>query len=168
MLHDIGKLGISQTILDKKGRLDRDEFDVVRSHTTIGERILEPINAFAEIMPVISQHHERFDGSGYPNGLAGFEIDIKARILAVADVYDAMTNPRPYRESVDPGEVVEMIQTQAGSQFDPEVVAAFLGVIDSRGGLEQLVLLKKDFLIFAEHDTKRDWLFDTWQMGNNS
>jgi len=167
MLHDIGKLGIPQAILDKKGRLDRDEFDVVRSHTTIGERILEPINAFAEIMPVISQHHERFDGSGYPNGLVGFEIDIKARILAVADVYDAMTNPRPYRKSVDPGEVVEMIQTQAGSQFDPEVVAAFLRVIDSRGGLEQLVLLKKDFLIFAQHDTKMDWIYDVRQMGRN-
>jgi putative nucleotidyltransferase with HDIG domain len=168
MLHDIGKLGISQFILDKKGRLDRDEFNMVKSHTTIGERILEPIGAFAEILPVVSQHHERFDGSGYPNGLVGSQIDIKARILAVADVYDAMTNPRPYRESVEPHKVVEMIREQEGSEFDPVVVSAFLKVIDSRGGIEHLVMLKKDFSVFSAYDTKRDWNYDSRKIGKKA
>ena len=136
MLHDMGKLGIPQQMLDKRGRLDDNEFSVVMSHTAIGERILEPIGAFAEIMPVVTQHHERYDGSGYPAGLAGESIDLKARILAVADVYDAMTNPRPYRESVEPREVVSMISAQSGTQFDPVVVGAFLEVIEVHGGVD--------------------------------
>jgi putative nucleotidyltransferase with HDIG domain len=165
MLHDIGKLGISQVLLDKKGRLDRDEFNVVRSHTLIGERILEPVAAFAEIMPVVTQHHERWDGSGYPNGLVGSAIDIKARILAVADVYDAMTNPRPYRDSVDPHEVVEMIRSQAGTQFDPEVVAAFLQVIESRGGIEHLAMLKRDFSFFDRSVVGQGRTFGVFEVG---
>jgi putative nucleotidyltransferase with HDIG domain len=155
MLHDIGKLGISQTLLDKRGRLDLEEYDVVRSHTMIGERILEPIGAFDELMPIITQHHERYDGTGYPLGLAGNEIDIKARILAVADVYDAMTNPRPYRDSVDPQEVLAMICEQSGSQFDPGVVEAFLKVIDKRGGIENLGVLKMDVSFIAPRDSAR-------------
>jgi putative nucleotidyltransferase with HDIG domain len=157
MLHDIGKLGISQTLLDKRGRLDSNEYNVVRSHTTIGERILEPIASFAELMPVVTQHHEWYDGNGYPNGLARNKIDIKARILAVADVYDAMTNPRPYRESVEPHRVVSMICEQAGRQFDPEVVSAFLRVIESRGGIEHLVMLKKDFSFFKRNAAGSQW-----------
>jgi len=159
MLHDIGKLGISQTLLDKKGRLDSDEFNVVRSHTAIGERILEPIGAFSELMPIVTQHHERFDGSGYPIGLAGSAIDIKARILAVADVYDAMTNPRPYRDSVAPSEVVEMIREQSGSQFDPDVVEAFINVIESSGGFENMEIMKRDLSFFTRQGktTKRAW-----------
>jgi putative nucleotidyltransferase with HDIG domain len=136
MLHDIGKLGIEKTLLDKRGRLDRHEFDIMKSHTTIGERILEPIAAFAEIMSVVTQHHERFDGTGYPLGLVGREIDIKARILAVADVFDAMTSPRPYRDSVAPQEVLDLIISQSGLQFDPDVVDAFVEVIESKGGVE--------------------------------
>jgi HD-GYP domain-containing protein (c-di-GMP phosphodiesterase class II) len=165
MMHDIGKIGISQTLLDKKGRLDRDEFDVVRSHTQIGERILEPLPAFGEIMSLITQHHERFDGSGYPNGLVGAEIDVKARILAVADVYDAMTNPRPYRDSVDPVDVVEMIREQAGTMFDPEVVDAFLRVIETRGGIENLEILKRDFSFFRHPAVEHGWGWDDVQKG---
>jgi putative nucleotidyltransferase with HDIG domain len=160
MLHDIGKLGISQTLLDKKGRLDHEEFNVVRSHTMIGERILEPVGAFSELMPIVTQHHERFDGSGYPIGLTGSKIDIKARILAVADVYDAMTNPRPYRDSVDPSEVVEMIREQSGRQFDPEVVEAFLTVIDSTGGFIDSATPRRGFSFLirrgAEHQRARN------------
>jgi HD-GYP domain-containing protein (c-di-GMP phosphodiesterase class II) len=157
MLHDIGKLGISQTILDKRGRLDAEEFNVVTSHTMIGERILEPIRAFDELMSVVTQHHERFDGSGYPNGLVGDQIDIKARILAVADVFDAMTNPRPYRDSVDPHDVVEMIRRQAGREFDPEVVDAFIEVIDARGGIEHLAMLRRDFSFFDRPGNAATW-----------
>lgn len=159
MLHDIGKLGISQTLLDKRGRLSTDEYNMVRSHTMIGERILEPIESFADIMPIVSQHHERFDGSGYHCGLSGSGIDLKARILAVADVYDAMTNPRPYRDSVDPKEVVEMIRKQSGSQFDPDVVSAFLTVIDDSGGVEDLAMLKRNYSFFSWHGeaSKQVW-----------
>lgn len=167
MLHDIGKLGIPQAILDKKGRLDRNEFDAVRSHTMIGERILEPVGAFTELMPVVIQHHERYDGSGYPSGLAGPAIDIKARILAVADVYDAMTNPRPYRDSVDPLEVVDMIREQSGTQFDPDVVNAFLQVIDAHGGIENLAVLKRGFTFIRSNDGERDWTPTAGQRGES-
>lgn len=168
LLHDIGKIGISPSILDKRGRLDQDEFDIVRSHTTIGERILEPINAFADIMPVVTQHHERFDGSGYPLGLAGVEIDVKARVLAVADVYDAMTNHRPYRKRVEPLEVVKMIQSEAGSQFDPDVVGAFMRLIDARGGLDQLVALNQDFSFFPGQGSEEEWESGVWRTGELS
>jgi HAMP domain-containing protein len=155
MLHDIGKLGISQQLLDKKSRLDRNEFSVVMSHTMIGERILEPIGAFADIMPVVTQHHERFDGTGYPAGLTGDEIDIKARILSVADVYDAMTNPRPYRDSVEPHEVVDMIRAQAGTQFDPIVVNAFMKVIGTRGVVDYSRLMKQDLAVYLQSEVER-------------
>jgi HAMP domain-containing protein len=155
MLHDMGKLGIPQKILDKRGRLDHGEFSIVKTHTIIGERILEPIGAFAEIMPVVTQHHERYDGSGYPVGLVGEEIDLKARILAVADVYDAMTNPRPYRESVAPHEVVAMISAQAGTQFDPTVVSAFLSIIDAHGGVENLDWTRSGSLVLPAFATDR-------------
>jgi len=126
LLHDIGKLGISVQVLDKPGRLEADEYRQIQAHPSIGGRILEPISAFADIMPIVTDHHERFDGKGYPNGLAGEEIHINARILAVADTYDAMTSDRPYRKGRDVEAAVAEIWNEAGSQFDPKVVEAFL------------------------------------------
>ncbi len=126
LLHDVGKLGISVQLLDKPGRLEDHEFKEVKAHPSIGGRILEPISAFADIMPIVTDHHERWDGKGYPNGLAGEEIHINARILAVADTYDAMTSDRPYRKGRDTEAAVEEIWSQAGTQFDPRVVEAFL------------------------------------------
>ncbi len=126
MLHDIGKLGISVAVLDKEARLKPGEMERVMEHPSIGGRILDPISAFADIIPIVTGHHERFDGSGYPNGLAGEEIHINARILAVADTYDAMTSDRPYRKGRPPEDAIDEICRQAGTQFDPKVVDAFL------------------------------------------
>ncbi len=126
LLHDIGKLGVSMGVLDKPEELSRDEYRQVMSHTSIGRRILEPISAFADILPIVTEHHEKWDGTGYPNRLAGEEIDINARILSVADTWDAMTSDRPYRKAGDAEFAVTEICNEAGKQFDPGVVEAFL------------------------------------------
>ena len=126
LLHDVGKLGISMKVLDKPEGLSADEYGQVMSHTSIGGRILEPISAFADIMPIVTEHHEQWDGSGYPNRLVGEEIDIDARILSVADAWDAMTSDRPYRKGCDPEAAMTEICNEAGRQFDPRVVEAFL------------------------------------------
>jgi len=129
LLHDIGKLGISVKLLDKPGRLEDDEMQQVMSHPSIGGRILQPITAFADILPIVEQHHEKFDGTGYPDKLAGDEIDINARILAVADTYDAMTSDRPYRKGFDHEKAVDLILEESGAQFDPKVLRAFMAAI---------------------------------------
>ena len=129
LMHDIGKLGVAVDILDKPGRLSADEYEHVRAHPAIGGRILEPISAFADIMPIVTDHHERWDGKGYPNGLAGEDIHIDARILAVADTYDAMTSDRPYRKGRTPAVAIQEISGESGAQFDPRVVEAFLTVM---------------------------------------
>jgi len=129
LMHDIGKLGISVEVLDKPGRLEDSELQHVMEHPSIGGRILEPITAFSDIMPIVTDHHERWDGKGYPSGLAGEEIHINARILSVADTYDAMTSDRPYRKGRDPEIAIAEICKQAGTQFDPKVVEAFLVVM---------------------------------------
>lgn len=126
LLHDIGKIGIPVSILDKPGRLDDTEFQLIRGHSGMGARILEPIAAYAHAIPIVLQHHERFDGKGYPNGVAGTEISLGARILAVADVYDALVSDRPYRSGMEKERVVQIIKEEAGKQFDPDVVKAFL------------------------------------------
>ena len=129
LLHDIGKVGISVAILDKPGALDDEECDMIKKHPAIGARILEPIASYKEIIPMVLQHHERFDGKGYPDGLSGDEIDIGARILAVADVFDALRSDRPYREGWAIERVVDLIAEEAGGQFDPGVVEAFLTIM---------------------------------------
>ena len=129
LLHDIGKVGISLTILDKPGALDDDEYNMIKKHPSMGARILEPIASYKDIIPMVLQHHERYDGKGYPGGLSGDEIDIGARILAVADVYDALKSDRPYREGWAVERVVDLITEEAGRQFDPDVVEAFLEIV---------------------------------------
>lgn len=129
LLHDVGKLGVAIRILDKPSELDSNEWADIREHPSIGVRILEPISAFWDILPIVGQHHERIDGSGYPNGLTGSNIDLKARILAVADVFDAMISSRPYRLGLPEPEVVERIQHLSGVIFDEDVVQAFLRVL---------------------------------------
>jgi putative nucleotidyltransferase with HDIG domain len=134
LLHDIGKLGISVQLLDKPGRLNEDEQRQVMNHPLIGGRILQPISAFSDILPIVEQHHEQFDGTGYPNGLAGEEIDINARILAVADTYDAMISDRPYRKGFDHEKAVGLMLEEAGRQFDPKVLRAFMIAIGDNPG----------------------------------
>ncbi len=126
LLHDIGKIGTPPGILDKSGKLDTEETQVMQDHVKIGIRILEPIAAFREALPIVAQHHEWFDGSGYPNHLAGEEINLQARIFAVADVYDALTSDRPYRKGVPRQQTMQMIQEKSGTQFDPKVVEVFM------------------------------------------
>jgi putative nucleotidyltransferase with HDIG domain len=129
LLHDIGKIGVPLAILDKPDKLTEEEYAKVKDHSAIGAKILEPINAYADIIPMVIQHHERYDGKGYPQGLSGTAIDINARILAVADVYDALISSRPYRQGWIEDKVVELLKNEAGRQFDPEVVEAFLGTL---------------------------------------
>jgi HD-GYP domain-containing protein (c-di-GMP phosphodiesterase class II) len=107
----------------------------MREHVNTGARILEPIPGFAELIPIVLQHHERFDGSGYPQGLAGEEISIHGRIFAVADVYDALISDRPYRPGWPTERVIAFMQEQAGSHFDPRVVQAFLEVMKRENSL---------------------------------
>jgi putative nucleotidyltransferase with HDIG domain len=129
-LHDIGKVGIPLTILDKQNGLNDEEFQLIKLHPELGAKIIEPIHAYRELIPIIAQHHERFDGKGYPDGLAGEAIHRDARILAVADVYDALSSDRPYRKRLPIEDVLEIMQKEAGSQFDPAVVKALLKIIE--------------------------------------
>lgn len=123
LLHDMGKIGIGDSILRKSGPLTREEREVIRSHPEIGVNILGDIRFFAAIVPWIRHHHEHFDGTGYPGGLTGGEIPLPARILSVADALDAMTSNRPYRPARSLEEAVDELRRYAGIQFDPEVVA---------------------------------------------
>lgn len=129
LLHDIGKLGIPPHILDKPEGLTEDEFHMMRKHTRFGAKILEPIPSYASVVPIVLHHHENFDGTGYPDGLAGDRIPFGARIFALADQYDALISDRPYHAGAKQEEVVEIIRQSAGSRFDPAVVQAFLQVM---------------------------------------
>jgi HD-GYP domain-containing protein (c-di-GMP phosphodiesterase class II)/HAMP domain-containing protein len=130
LLHDIGKIGIPVAILDKPEGLTDQELTEIRNHPAIGAKILEPITAYHDILPLVLYHHEKFDGSGYPDGLKGDEIDIRARILAVADVWDALVSERPYREGWVQDRAKKMIVDGSGSHFDPRVVEAFMAIVD--------------------------------------
>jgi putative nucleotidyltransferase with HDIG domain len=134
LLHDIGKIGVPLTIIDKKGRLTDEEMAVMKSHVTIGAKILEPLTALADVLPIVLYHHERFDGKGYEAGLGGTDIPRLARILCVADSYDAMRSDRPYRAGRSPDETLEEIALCTGSQFDPEAVEAFVEYMSSEEG----------------------------------
>ncbi len=129
LLHDIGKIGIPADILDKPSALNEEEMQVMRDHVTVGARILEPIAAYADVIPIVLRHHERWDGSGYPDGIAGEKIEFHARLLAAGDVYDALTSHRPYRSGMTHVDAVAWITEQSGTHFDPQVVKAFLAVM---------------------------------------
>lgn len=137
LLHDIGKIGIPAVILDKSGRLTEEELSLMREHPRKGARILEPIPAYADVIPIVVQHHEWYDGTGYPDGLAGEDISLGGRIFAVADVFDAITSDRPYRTGQDREEATEFIKKGAGRHFDPKVVEAFLEVMAQEAHMSQ-------------------------------
>jgi putative nucleotidyltransferase with HDIG domain len=134
LLHDIGKIGVPPSILDKPGKLTVEESAVVQTHPSKGAEILEPIPNLQKVIPIVSQHHERFDGKGYPNGLSGESISSLARILAVADVVDALVSDRPYRPGWSLEKVLAYARENAGKQFDPEVVEAFLRIEGRKSG----------------------------------
>jgi putative nucleotidyltransferase with HDIG domain len=121
ILHDVGKIGISELIIGKPERLSREEFDIMKDHPAHGLRILEPIGFSPSITSAIYQHHERYDGTGYPQGLSGEAITLSARILNVADTIDAMVSERPYRGTISSQEVLMELERESGRQFDPQV-----------------------------------------------
>jgi len=133
LLHDIGKIGISPLILDKPGRLEPGELQRIREHPALGARILEPLAAFADAIPVVRHHHEWWDGAGYPDGLRGEAIPHLARLLAVADVYDALVSDRPYRPGWPQAQALKTIEDGSGSQFDPAMVRIFMAVLAEEG-----------------------------------
>ena len=130
-LHDIGKVGIQDSILKKRGSLTRSEFDIIKKHPEIGAQIMAPIIPFSGkngIVEMIRHHHERYDGKGYPHGLKGQDIPLGARIIAVADSLSAMLQQRPYRKAMTYEEALDEVVACTGTQFDPRVVDAFFGV----------------------------------------
>jgi putative two-component system response regulator len=134
VVHDLGKLGISPTILAKEGRLTPDEIDEVQRHPIIGAEMLLSLSAeLAAMAAGVRAHHERWDGGGYPDGLAGEDIPVFGRVLAVVDVYDAITHPRSYRKTIySPSHARAFVEERSGTHFDPECVSASLDVLRAR------------------------------------
>jgi putative two-component system response regulator len=139
LLHDIGKIGISDSILAKQGQLTEEEFGIIRCHTQKGAEILQPLKQFEALLPAILYHHERYDGTGYPAGLSGEAIPLSARIIAVADTYDAILSDRPYRLAATHDNAMQELRAWSGNQFDARVVSAFDHVMQE----------KKDNAVFA-------------------
>jgi putative two-component system response regulator len=133
-LHDIGKIGVPEAVLLKPGVLTAEEMDLVRQHPVIGERVLKPIIRNREVLAAIRGHHERLDGGGYPDGLRGDKIPLLARIIAIADCFDALTSCRPYRKSLTPDAALGVLQADAGTHFEPEFVTAFVHIRRARCG----------------------------------
>jgi len=127
-VHDVGKIGVRESILNKKGRLTEPEYRHVTFHPEVGERILAPVLEDEEILKIVRHHHERYDGGGYPDGLSGEQTSLGARILQVADAFDAMTSERPYRKAMNTEAACAEIDRCKGTQFDPEVAGAFLRI----------------------------------------
>ncbi|PUB82867.1 MAG: hypothetical protein B6D72_03115 [gamma proteobacterium symbiont of Ctena orbiculata] len=129
-LHDIGKLSVPDSVLQKPGKLSENEFDIIKLHTLNGEKILAGHSQFEMAREIAMTHHEHYDGSGYPNGLAANEIPLCGRITALVDVFDALSNARPYKDAWPLDEVLELIWNERGRQFDPDVVDAFFRLIE--------------------------------------
>jgi diguanylate cyclase (GGDEF)-like protein len=130
LLHDIGKIGIPSDVLSKPGRLTAEERRIIQTHPELGERIIGPIDRLEDVRPIVRHCHERWDGKGYPDGIAGERIPLESRIIFVCDAYHAMTSDRPYRSALSHREAVRRLAEAAGTQFDPTVVAVALGVLD--------------------------------------
>jgi ribonuclease P protein subunit RPR2 len=130
LLHDIGKIAVPDAILTKNGPLTEDEQEIMRRHPCLGHEILAGIAFLTDALPIVLHHHERFDGKGYPSGLAGEQIPIGARIFSVVDAFDAMTADRHYRRALSLDEAMGELRRNSGTQFDPEVIAVLEGVAD--------------------------------------
>jgi HD-GYP domain-containing protein (c-di-GMP phosphodiesterase class II) len=131
MFHDLGKIGIRENVLLKNGALTRSEYDHIKTHPEIGVRILQPLAELKEILPIVLHHHEHYDGSGYPAGLQGEEIPLLARVISIADAYDAMISARPYRKALPMHEAIRRLKAGAGTQFDAHLIDLFLSIIQS-------------------------------------
>jgi putative two-component system response regulator len=131
LLHDVGKIGVPDRVLTKKDALTLEERALLRMHPIVGDRLLEPLEALADVRPIVRHHHERWDGSGYPDGLAGAEIPLAARIIAVADSVEAMSADRVYRAALDPDAILAELERGRGTQWDPALVDIVVSFLDS-------------------------------------
>jgi putative nucleotidyltransferase with HDIG domain len=130
IFHDIGKIGTEDKILKKSGRLDYEEYNEIKKHTVRGALILSAVSMFADIVPLVKHHHERYDGTGYPDGLKEEEIPFLARILSVADALDAMTTDRTYQNKKPVTLAIEELRRGSGTQFEPAIVDVAIGLIE--------------------------------------
>jgi putative nucleotidyltransferase with HDIG domain len=130
-LHDIGKIGVRDDILNKPGKLTDEEFEYIKSHPTIGARILEPLDFLKDQIPFVKYHHEKWDGTGYPEGLKGDQIPLGAQILSLADVFDALTTDRPYRKGFSVEKTFEIMRDMSGKNFEPGMLTKFFKVIET-------------------------------------
>jgi putative nucleotidyltransferase with HDIG domain len=142
VLHDIGKVRVPEAILNKLGPLTDEEWEIMRTHPEVGEQILQPIQSLQSILPIVRHHHERWDGAGYPDRLAGNSIPLGARIVSVCDAYRAMTEDRPYRAALPEAEARKELDQGAGAQFDADCVRALLGALDRRDATATVVALR--------------------------
>jgi len=140
-LHDLGKIGTRDAVVNKEGPLTADEFEHVKQHVIIGAQILAPLVHLGDIVAMVKSHHERFDGSGYPDGLRGEDVPLGGRIIAVAEVYDALTTARPYQEKMTPEQAVERMADLSGTVLDPRVYEALVRLVGRR---QALVFLDED------------------------
>lgn len=131
LFHDIGKIGISDNILLKNSKLTDEEFAEIKNHPTIGKNILSNSNIFDDIIPIVLYHHEKYDGTGYPENIKGENIPLLARITAVADTFDAMTSKRPYRDAIPLEDVKNEFKKFSGKQFDPKIADIFINILDN-------------------------------------
>lgn len=130
LLHDIGKIGIDEAILRKSDGLSEEEYDKIKNHSALGAKIIEPVDFLKKSYETIYHHHEKFNGGGYPDKIKGEEIPLAARIIAVADAYDAMSSDRPYRKRLDRKQILKELEEQSGRQFDPEVVKILITMLE--------------------------------------
>jgi HD-GYP domain-containing protein (c-di-GMP phosphodiesterase class II) len=133
MLHDLGKVGISDKILHKKSKLSKEEFEEIKRHPQIGVDIIRSIHSLRPVIPAVMHHHERWDGKGYPHGLKMLQIPLIARIISIADVYQALTSDRPYRKAYSKEKALGIIKKGSGTQFDPDIVNSFCEVLQEDG-----------------------------------
>jgi response regulator RpfG family c-di-GMP phosphodiesterase len=145
-LHDIGKIGISNRFINKKGTLTPTDWAIIKQHTKKSIELLIPLNLSPNILANIQHHHERYDGTGYPDGLAGEQIPLGSRIIAISDSYDSMTSDRPYRKPLSNGDAKNELVKNAGKQFDPNLVSIFLDVLRE---MEEVFLVKDHFKVAA-------------------
>lgn len=153
LLHDVGKIGVPDSTLTKPGPLSEQEWVLVRRHPVIGERICAPLASFAAFGPIIRHHHERWDGTGYPDGLRGEAASLGARIVGIVDAFDAMTHDRPYRRALTTEQALEELRAQAGRQFDPDLARLFVDEIARLDGL--LADAPGDPFAFVAHHLRR-------------